>query len=93
MPHYCVDGVFFLFEVLEFSVFACHGDLRFRSFLHVSDDAGVDVETLGDVDYAVGGLLVGVELHAVTHVEHFVHLLPVGAALVVDHFEQRWHGE
>ena len=59
----------------------------------VADYLGVDVEAFGYFDDALGGLLVGVYLHAVTHVEDFVHLFPFGAALVVYHAEERRDGE
>ena len=59
----------------------------------VADDLGVDVEAAGDVDDALCGVGVGVYLHAVAHVEDFVHFFPVGAALVVNHTEEWRDGE
>ena len=54
---------------------------------------GVDVERLGYLDDVRCGVFVGIDLHAMSHVEHLVHLLPVGLALLVYHLEQRWGGE
>ena len=79
--------------VVEDSVLAFDGHLCVVAGLAVADDAGVDVEALGDVDDALGGGFVGVEFHAVPHVEDGVHLLPVGAALLVDETEEGWGGE
>lgn len=59
----------------------------------VTDDLCVNVEGTADFDDAFSGLLVGVDFHAVSHVEDFVHFFPVGAALFVNHAEQWRNGE
>ena len=61
--------------------------------LYTTYDLCVDAEALANLDDAL--CLVGreVDLHAVTHVEHLVHLGPVGMALLVDGLEEGRHGE
>ena len=61
--------------------------------LDTADDLGVDVETAGDVDDLLGMLGRQIDFHAVTHVEHLVHLGPVGAALLLDGAEEGRNGE
>ena len=56
-------------------------------------DLRVDVELLADGDNLVGNLWTDVNLHAVAHVEHLVHLFPIGTRTVVDDLEQWWDGE
>ena len=67
--------------------------MGFIACFYVADDLCVDVEAFGYVDDALCGGFVGVDFHTVTHVEYFVHLFPVGCALVVNHFEERGNGE
>lgn len=82
-----------LIVIDECSVFGGDGYLRGFAGFDVADDLGVDVEAAGYVDDALGGVFVGVDFHAVAHVEYFVHFFPLGGAFVVDHAEERWDGE
>lgn len=59
----------------------------------MADDLRVDIELLADGDNLVGNLRTDVNLHAVSHVEHLVHLFPVGTRAVVDNLEQWRDGE
>lgn len=59
----------------------------------MSDDLSVDVETLAHGNDLVGNLWADIDLHTVPHVEHLVHLFPVGAGTVVDDLEQWRNGE
>lgn len=77
----------------ECSVFGGDGDLGALVVFDVSDDLSINVEALGYVDDALGGGFVGVDFHTVSHVEDFVHLLPVGAAFLMDHLEEWGDGE
>lgn len=54
---------------------------------------GIDVETLADGDYLLCSFGCDVDFHAVTHVEHLIHLSPVSSRTVMDGFEERGHGK
>ena len=56
----------------------------------MSDYLCVDVERARYLHNSLGRLFVGVYLHPVSHIEHFVHFSPVSLALLVYHSEQRW---
>lgn len=60
---------------------------------YTADDLCVEVKRPGDVDDGLCVRLRQVYFHAVAHVEDFIHLLPIGAALVVNQFEERWNVE
>ena len=77
-------------EVTELAVYV---ELFLVACLYAAHDLSVDAEALADFDDAL--CLVGREvyLHTMTHVEHLVHLCPVGMALLVDSLEQGRYGE
>lgn len=54
------------------------------AFLDAADDLRVDVERLGDGNDFLGVLRREVDLQAMSHVEHLVHLVPLRAALLLD---------
>ena len=56
--------------------------------LHMTNNLAVNVEFFCDGNHLIGGLIVGVNLQAVAHVEHLVHFMPVGARGGLDHLEQ-----
>ena len=78
---------------MEIAELAMYVELLLVAGLYASYDLCVDAEALADLDDVL--CLVGGEvyLHAVTHVEHLVHLCPVRVALLVDGLEERRHGE
>ena len=82
-----------LIVINESSVFGGYGHLRGVAGFHVAYDLCVDVEASGYVDDALCGGFVGVDFHAVSHVEYFVHLFPFGCAFVVNHAEEWRDGE
>ena len=49
------------------------------AFLDATYDLGIDIETLADGDDLFGNLGTDIDFHTVPHIEHLVHLLPVGA--------------
>jgi len=59
----------------------------------MADNLGVDIEAAADIDDLLCHLGTDVDFHAVAHVEHLVHLAPVGAAALVDNLEERWYRE
>ena len=59
----------------------------------MSDDLGIDVETLAHSDDLVRNFWTDVDLHAVSHVEDLVHLFPICAGAVVNGLEEWGHGE
>ena len=64
-----------------------------RAFLDVTDDLGIDVEGFADGDDLFCDFGTDVDLHAMSHVEYLVHLLPVGAGALMDGAEEWGHGE
>ena len=62
---------------MEFTEFALDGQ-ALCTFLDVSDHLSVDVETLADGDDLFCHFWTNVDFHAVPHVEHLVHLFPIG---------------
>ena len=58
-----------------------------------ADNLGVDVERLGNLDDLLSFFGWEINLQTVTHVEDLVHLLPIGARLLVDSTEQGWDRE
>src|SRR5690606_37927237 len=59
-----------------------------RGFFHAVDDPRPDVEPGGDVYDFRSKTRINVQLHAVAHVKHFVHLFPSGPAFFLDDPEQ-----
>ena len=49
------------------------------AFFDVTYNLGIDIEALREGDDLLSNLWTNVDLHAMTHVEHLVHLLPIGA--------------
>ena len=66
---------------------------RLGGLLHAAYDAGRYAERFADFHHAGGMLLGQIDFHAMAHVEHLVHLLPLRAALLLDECEQRGDGE
>lgn len=79
----------FLLSIDECSVFAFDGQTVGFCLFHMADDASIDAETLRDGHDLLGIFGCDIDLHAVTHIEHFVHFTPIRAALLVDDAEQR----
>ena len=63
------------------------------TLFHTTYDLRIDTEALRDGDDFLGMLRREIDLQTVTHVEHFVHLRPVCAALLVDCPEKRRYRE
>ena len=64
--------------VFEGAEFALDGE-ALGAFLDVADDLGVDVERTRKGNDLFCDFRTDIDLHAVPHVEHLVHLAPVGA--------------
>ena len=58
-----------------------------------ANDLGINIKAFGDGDNVIGNLFVHVDLHAVAHVEHLVHLFPRGPRLFLNQLEQGRNGE
>ena len=58
-----------------------------------TNDLGVNVKAFGNGDNVISDLFTHVDLHAVTHVEHLVHLFPWGPRLFLNQLEQGRNGE
>ena len=63
------------------------------TLFHTTYDLCIDTEALRDCDDLLGMLRREIDLKTVTHVEHLVHLGPVGTALLVDCPEERRYRE
>ena len=63
------------------------------TFLDVTDNLGIDVKGLGEGDDLLSNLRTHIDFHAVSHVEHLVHLLPVCTRTLVDSTEEWGYGE
>ena len=83
----------FLLFVVEVTKLAMDIELLLIAGLYTTHDLCIDTEALADLDDALS--LVGreVDLHAVTHVKHLIHLRPVRMALLVDGLKQGRYGE
>ena len=73
--------------IIEFAELALDSQ-TLRTFFDVSHHLCIDIERLREVDNLLGNFGTHVNLHAVTHIEHLVHLLPVGTGTLVDGMEQ-----
>ena len=62
-------------------------------FFYPADYAGLYAEAFGNLDHAGGMLRSEIDFHAVSHVEHLVHLFPVGSRFALNQVKQRRHGE
>ena len=78
---------------MEIAELAVDVELLLVASLYAAHDLCVDAEALADLDDALCLVCRQVDLHAVPHVEHLVHLSPVRVALLVDGLEQGRHGE
>ena len=65
----------------------------FGTSFDVTDDLCIDVEAACDVDDLLCKLGGKIDFETMAHVEHLVHLGPVGSRLLVDGAEQRRNGE
>ena len=52
-----------------------------------TDDLGVNIETFADCNDFLCVLGRHIYFHAMSHVEDFVHLFPIGATAMLDGFE------
>ena len=82
-----------LLFVVEIAKLAVDVELLLVAGLYAAHNLRIDAKVLADFDDAL--CLVGreVDFHTVTHVEHLVHLGPVGVALFVNGLEEGRHGE
>src|SRR5262249_24512451 len=78
-------------RVHKFAELALHGHAFCFRIFHTADDLAIDAERFRNVHNLWSDFLRDVEFQAVPHIEHLVHFLPVGAALLVDDAEQRWY--
>ena len=74
----CNLNVLHLVLILELSEFTLD-EKALLAFFNVTHNLGIDIEALREGDDLLSNLWTNVDLHAVTHVEHLVHLLPIGA--------------
>ena len=77
---------------MELAKFTANGE-RARPFFDVSYDLCIDVEALRDGDYFFGILGTDINLKTMAAVEDFIHLAPVGSALLCDDAEEGRNGE
>ena len=54
----------------------------------MSHNLGIDVERLGNGNDLLGHLRTHVDFHAMSHIEHLIHLFPVGARTLMDGTEE-----
>ena len=76
-----------LLSILKPSKFTLDGQAT-TTFFDMTNHLGIYIETAADVNDALGHFWANVDFHPVAHVEHLVHLAPVGAAAFVDDAEQ-----
>ena len=69
----------------------CH--MRVIAGLDASDNLSIDIETLADFDYLLGFVGRKINLQTMSHIEDLIHLLPIGARLLVDGAEERRNRE
>ena len=83
-------GMILIYKLTEFRT-----DDKFLvvTLLYAADDLSVDTETLGDSDDFLRMFRRKIDLEAMTHVEHLVHLGPIGAALLMNGLEERRNRE
>ena len=78
--------------IVELTEFALDGK-ALLAFINVTNNLGIDVKRLRNLDNLLGNLRANVDLHAVTHVEYLIHLFPIGARTLVDGMEEWGHRE
>ena len=78
--------------IIELAELRADGE-RARAFLDVANDLCIDVERTADGDDLLGHFGAYVDFHAMAHVEHLIHLAPVGAGTIVDGSEEWGYGE
>src|SRR3712207_3999131 len=59
----------------------------------MANNLRIDTKLVADGYHLVGILWPHIDFHAMPHVEHLIHFLPVGARTVVDNAEKRRHSE
>ena len=98
---FVVSGIFFVFFrrrhrkdflIPKFSEFALYGKTA-RTFFHVPDDACINMEGGSNIDDCLCMLRTEVYLHAVAHIEYFVHFSPICTALFCNNLEEGWNRE
>ena len=52
------------------------------------DNLGIDVKRLRECDDLLSNLWTDVNLHAMPHIEHLIHLAPIGSGALVDSTEE-----
>ncbi len=78
----------------EFAELALDGELvALGASLDVANDLRIDAEALGYLDDLLSISGIEVDLKTVAHIEDLVHLLPIGATLLLDGAEKRRDGE
>ena len=75
--------------IFKFSEFRTDDKFLVVTLFHTTYDLRIDTEALRDCDDLLGMLRREIDLKTVTHVEHLVHLGPIGAALLVD-CSEKW---
>src|SRR5690606_19829402 len=81
------------FVVLKFAKRASYRYGCFRRMLNTTNYLRLHAQATGYVDDIAGNLLFDIQLHPVSHVEHFVHLTPIGSTLLVYDSKQWWYIE
>ena len=81
------------FLINKFSEFRTDDEFLVVTLLYSADDLSVDSEALGDCDDFLSMFRRKIDLKTMTHIEHFVHLGPVSAALLVNGLEERRNRE
>ena len=80
-------------SVFEYAVRAFNNQFVFLGILYTADNLCVNAEALAYGDNLFSMLRFYIYLQTVPHVEYFVHLGPIGTALLLDGLEERWYGE
>ena len=78
--------------IFKFSVLGLD-EQRALAFFYMADNLSVYIETLTEGDNLLCHFRTYVNFHAMTHVEHLVHLLPVCATLLLNGLEEWGYGE
>src|SRR4030042_7115475 len=76
-------------SIMKSSFFCDDTQLLALIILDVSDDLCFHLEFPGKVNDRSGIFLPGIDLKTMSHVEHFVHFIPVGLRLLPDNAKQR----
>merc|ERR1712039_627841 len=80
-------------SILEAAILTAYGEppilLSRAQALYAAHNLRIDSVGLGDADDLGGRLAVRVDLHAVTHIEHLIHLTPRCVRALLDEPENR----